>query len=65
VAAGALVTERTDVPDGTVMVGVPAKPRSALDETAQAHLDGIAGRYLRVSARHREAIEGIGRRNEH
>jgi carbonic anhydrase/acetyltransferase-like protein (isoleucine patch superfamily) len=65
VAAGALVTERTEAPDGTVMVGVPAKPRSALDERAQAHLDGIAGRYLRVAARHREAIETVGRVDEH
>ncbi len=65
VAAGALVTERTEVEDGTVMVGVPAKPRSALDQKAQAHLDGIAGRYLGVSARHREAIEEVGRRDEH
>lgn len=65
VAAGALVTERTEVEDGTVMVGVPAKPRSALDDKAQAHLDGIAGRYLRVHARHRQAIEEVGRRDEH
>lgn len=65
VAAGALVTERTEVEDGTVMVGVPAKPRSALDDRARAHLDGIAGRYLRVSARHREAIEEVGELDEH
>jgi carbonic anhydrase/acetyltransferase-like protein (isoleucine patch superfamily) len=65
IAAGALVTERTEVEDGTVMVGVPAKPRSALDKKAQAHLDGIAGRYLRVSARHREAIEEVGELDEH
>jgi gamma-carbonic anhydrase len=61
VAAGALVTERAEVDDGTVMVGVPAKPRSALDEKAQAHLNGIAGRYLNVFARHREAIEEVGK----
>lgn len=65
IAAGALVTERSEVEDGTVMVGVPAKPRSALDEKAQAHLDGIAGRYLGVSARHRQAIEDVGGRDEH
>jgi len=55
IAAGALVTERTVVEDGSVMVGVPAKPRSALDEAARRHLDGIAGRYLRVAERHRTA----------
>jgi carbonic anhydrase/acetyltransferase-like protein (isoleucine patch superfamily) len=65
VAAGALVTERSEAEDGTVMVGVPAKPRSALDEKVQAHLDGIAGRYLHVSARHREAIEEVGKSHEH
>jgi carbonic anhydrase/acetyltransferase-like protein (isoleucine patch superfamily) len=65
VAAGALVTERAEVTDGTVMVGVPAKPRSALDEKAQAHLDGIAGRYRGVAARHREAIEEVGGQDEH
>lgn len=59
IAAGALVTERTVVEDGSVMVGVPAKPRSALDEDAQAHLDGIAGRYQQVAARHQRAIEGV------
>lgn len=57
VAAGALVTERTVVEDGTVMIGVPAKPRSALDDAAQQHLDGIAGRYLTVASKHRRTIE--------
>lgn len=65
IAAGALVTERTEVPDGAVMVGVPAKPRSSLDEKARAHLDGIAGRYLGVSRQHREAIEEVGSRDGH
>lgn len=60
VAAGALVTERTEVTSGTVMMGVPAKPRSALGEEAQRHLDGIASRYLKVGANHREAAEGTG-----
>ena len=61
VAAGALVTERTVVEDGQVMIGVPAKPRSALDEAAREHLDGIAGRYLTVATRHRQAVEGENR----
>ena len=59
IAAGALVTERTVVEPGMVMVGVPAKPRSALDPEAQAHLDGIAGRYLGVARNHRTALEGV------
>ncbi len=59
IAAGALVSERTVVEPGSVMVGVPAKPRSALDEAAQAHLDGIAGRYQQVASNHRASVEGI------
>lgn len=59
VAAGALVTERAEVERGAVMIGVPAKPRSALDQAAQDHLNGIAGRYLTVAGRHREAVEGV------
>jgi carbonic anhydrase/acetyltransferase-like protein (isoleucine patch superfamily) len=58
IAAGALISERTVVEPGSVMVGVPAKPRSALDEAAQAHLDGIAGRYQQVAANHRASVEG-------
>ncbi|HYH13081.1 MAG TPA: gamma carbonic anhydrase family protein [Thermomicrobiales bacterium] len=59
IAAGALVTERTTVEDGSVMVGVPAKPRSSLDEAAQRHLDGIAGRYLMVAGKHRASTRGV------
>ncbi len=58
IAAGALVSERTVVESGSVMVGVPARPRSALDTDAQAHLDGIAGRYQQVAANHRASVEG-------
>lgn len=58
IAAGALVSERSSVEDGSVMVGVPAKPRSALDDAARQHLDGIAGRYLKVADRHRHATRG-------
>jgi carbonic anhydrase/acetyltransferase-like protein (isoleucine patch superfamily) len=65
IAAGALVTERTMVEDGSVMVGVPAKPRSALDEQARAHLDGISGRYQRVATLHRQAVEGVFFHDEH
>lgn len=59
VAAGAVVTERTVIEDGSVMVGVPAKQRSALDEKQQSHLDGIAARYAEVAAQHRESIGAV------
>lgn len=60
VAAGAVVTERTIVEDGSVMVGTPAKQRSALNETAQAELDAIAARYVDVASKHRKSIEEAG-----
>lgn len=60
VAAGALVTERAVVDDNSVMVGVPAKARMPLDDAQQAHLDGIAGRYVGVAQRHRQALEEHG-----
>ncbi|WP_371070280.1 hypothetical protein, partial [Salmonella enterica] len=49
IAAGALITERFKVPAGAVMVGMPAKQRSELDEKQAEHLAGIPGRYVRVS----------------
>ncbi len=49
IAAGALISERTVVEDGAVMVGVPAKPRSPLGDAQRAHLDGINQRYVEVS----------------
>lgn len=49
IAAGALIPERVIVPEHAVMVGMPAKQRSALDEQQARHLAGIPGRYVRVS----------------
>jgi carbonic anhydrase/acetyltransferase-like protein (isoleucine patch superfamily) len=49
IAAGALIPERVIVPDNAVMVGMPAKQRSELDEQQAEHLAGIPGRYVRVS----------------
>lgn len=49
IAAGAVITEHTVVPDNAVMVGMPAKQRSALDEAQSSHLASIPGRYVRVS----------------
>lgn len=49
IAAGALVPERVVVPTGAVMVGMPARERSRLDESQAAHLAGIPGRYVGVS----------------
>lgn len=49
IAAGALIPERVKVPSGAVMVGMPAKQRSELDESQAEHLGGIPGRYVGVS----------------
>lgn len=59
IAAGALISERTVVEDGTVMVGVPAKPRGPLGESQRAHLEGIHGRYVEVSQVYKRELGGL------
>ena len=59
VAAGALVPERAVVKPGTVVVGVPAKERSALDAEQQAKLEQIAGRYVGVAASYRSILRDL------
>ncbi|MGC4193309.1 MAG: gamma carbonic anhydrase family protein [Thermomicrobiales bacterium] len=49
VAAGALIPERMEVPDGAVMMGIPAKQRDSLSAEQQERIAGIGGRYVRVS----------------
>jgi len=49
VAAGALIPERMEVPDGAVMMGIPAKQRNSLSADQQERIAGIGGRYVRVS----------------
>jgi carbonic anhydrase/acetyltransferase-like protein (isoleucine patch superfamily) len=56
IAAGALIPERVEVPDGAVMVGMPAKRRDALGQKQQDHLAGIPGRYVRVSQTYRNEL---------
>ncbi len=56
IAAGALVSERVEVASGAVMVGVPAKERSRLDEGQRAHLDAIPGRYVSVSRTYKSEL---------
>jgi carbonic anhydrase/acetyltransferase-like protein (isoleucine patch superfamily) len=57
IAAGALIPERYEVPEGAVMVGVPAKQRDALGGEQAERLAGIPGRYVRVS---RQYIAEVG-----
>ncbi|MGN6033295.1 MAG: gamma carbonic anhydrase family protein, partial [Thermomicrobiales bacterium] len=49
VAAGALIPERMEVPDGAVMMGIPAKQRDSLSAEQQARIGSIGGRYVNVS----------------
>ena len=65
VAAGALISERVIVPEKSVMVGVPAKQRSELDEKQASHLAGIPGRYVRVSRQYITEIANLEETNEH
>ena len=56
IAAGALISERTVVEDGAVMVGVPARPRPPLGDAQRAHLDGINLRYVEVSQVYKQEL---------
>jgi len=56
IAAGALISERVEVPPGAVMVGVPAKERSRLDGAQREHLEAIHGRYVAVSQTYKSEL---------
>jgi carbonic anhydrase/acetyltransferase-like protein (isoleucine patch superfamily) len=60
VAAGALIPERFEVPADAVMVGVPAKQRDALSDEQTERVDGIPGRYVRVSRVYRDIVNDPG-----
>lgn len=64
VAAGALIPERFEVPEGAIMVGVPARQRNALSDEQSARLDGISGRYVRVNRSYRDTINSLVSREE-
>jgi carbonic anhydrase/acetyltransferase-like protein (isoleucine patch superfamily) len=54
VAAGALVTPRTEVPSGAMAVGVPARLR--LDVVEADMITGYAGAYRRHLVQHRDGM---------
>jgi len=56
IAAGALVSERTVVPDGAVWVGLPARERGRLDDAQRRELGAIYGRYVRVSSQYKQEL---------
>lgn len=58
VAAGAVVPPNMEVPDGQLVMGVPAKvARQVTDEEKQATLD-LAAHYRELAKRHHESPEG-------
>src|SRR5436190_24202427 len=46
VAAGTLITERTAIPAGSLVMGSPGKVRRALTEIDKASIDSYARRYV-------------------
>jgi carbonic anhydrase/acetyltransferase-like protein (isoleucine patch superfamily) len=59
VAAGAVVLERTAIPPGSLVAGVPARVRKQLDGSAAEWVAKGSGHYVRLSRRYLE--QGIGR----
>jgi len=57
IAAGALIAERTEVPDGAVMMGIPARQRQELDQEQQERIGAIGGRYVQVSRRYLKEMD--------
>ncbi len=52
IAAGAVVTPGTRVPDGTVMGGVPAKPLREVTPDDRAEIERIVASYVEMGQRH-------------
>ena len=59
VGAGALVTEGKTFPDGSLIIGAPAKAVRELDETARAALLESAGNYVGNARRFREGLRAL------
>ena len=60
VGAGALVTEGKEFPDGSLIVGAPAKLVRTLKPEQFEMLAHLAGHYLAQTRRHRGGIKRIG-----
>ncbi len=54
VAAGALLTERTAIPPGSLVMGSPGKVKRGLTETDKASIDAYAKRYVGYKNTYRE-----------
>jgi carbonic anhydrase/acetyltransferase-like protein (isoleucine patch superfamily) len=60
VGAGALVTEGKEFPDGSLIVGSPAKVVRSLSAAQFEMLGRMAGHYVTQTQRHRSGIKRIG-----
>jgi carbonic anhydrase/acetyltransferase-like protein (isoleucine patch superfamily) len=59
VAAGAVVLERTEIPPGSLVAGVPARVRKQLDGSAAEWVAKGSGYYVALARRY--LAQGIGR----
>ncbi len=59
VAAGAIVTEGKEFPDGSLIMGAPAKLVQALSPEQQSLLDRLAAHYLIQTERHRTGLKRL------
>ena len=59
VGAGALVTEGREFPDGSLIVGAPAKAIRKLDESAIARLEGSARHYVANGLRFKAGLKEL------
>lgn len=54
VGAGAVVTKDTQIPEGSLVLGVPAKVVRSLSDEERAKLKGLAEKYVNVSRGHKQ-----------
>jgi carbonic anhydrase/acetyltransferase-like protein (isoleucine patch superfamily) len=59
VGAGALVTEGKEFPDGSLIIGSPAKAVRALSPEQIAEMERIANHYVENAARYRKGLRKI------
>jgi carbonic anhydrase/acetyltransferase-like protein (isoleucine patch superfamily) len=60
VGAGALVTEGKEFPDGSVIVGSPARVVRPLDDKTQQSIGRMAGNYVKRWQRYAKGLKRIG-----
>ena len=59
VGAGALVTEGKEFPDGSMILGSPAKVAKTLTSEQMAGIEDIAGRYVKNAQRYIKTLKKI------